>query len=143
MPKRGLAMPKLFPIHIEVEELAVGKVMRQLHNTPGVAKVNLDLGTPKLNGAERGPRGPYAPRKQSVQLDETGDQAVAKSLFGKPPMTTSQLRDVFLAQGRSAKSINSVLHKMKHDGEVQSSDGHWSLTKLMRDRMRHRKAKRK
>lgn len=108
-PYGGKSMPKLFPIHIEVEELAVGKVMRQLHNTPGVAKINLDMGAPKLNGAGA-PRGPYKTRKQSVTSDETGQDLVGKTLLGKPPMRRKQLMDAFAAQGRSRSSINSVLY---------------------------------
>lgn len=134
-------MPKLFPISIEVEELAVGKVMRLLNTMPGVAKLHLDLERRevKANGAGE-PRGPYKTRKKAVQLEETGEEVIAKVLFGKPPMTNAQLRDVFVSQGRSASSINSVLHTMKNKGDVQiSPDGGYTLTKLMRDRIRSRK----
>jgi hypothetical protein len=113
-------VPKLFPIHIEVEELAVGRVMRVLNSLDGVAKLHLDLERDKAkpNGAGE-PRGPYKTRKPSVQLEETGDETVIKTLFGKSPMTVPQLRDLFLSQGRSGASISSVMHKLKKDGDVQ------------------------
>jgi biotin operon repressor len=36
-------VPKLFPIKLEVEEIALGAVLRKLHETAGVIKINLDL----------------------------------------------------------------------------------------------------
>jgi hypothetical protein len=135
-------MPKLFPINIEVEELAVGRVMRMLNGMPGVAKMHLDMGhdkKPKLNG-DGTPRGPYKTRKPAVQLEETGEEAVAKALFGKPPQTAKQIKDLFTSQGRSAASTSSVLYTMKANGDVQIGDDGYTLTKKMRDRMRHRKA---
>jgi hypothetical protein len=134
-------MPKLFPIHIEVEELAVGRVMRMLNGMPGVAKMHLDMEGQKKSHLNGGERGPYKPRKQPIISDETGTEVIAKVLFGKPPMTVAQLKQVFEAQGRSAKSISSVLYNMRDNGEVQSGEDGYSLTKKMRDRMRHRKVK--
>ena len=37
-------MPKTFPIMIEVEEIALGPVLRRLNDMPGIAKLHLDLG---------------------------------------------------------------------------------------------------
>ena len=37
-------MPKTFPIKIEVEEIALGTVLRRLNEMPGIAKLHLDLG---------------------------------------------------------------------------------------------------
>jgi hypothetical protein len=36
-------MPKLFSIKVQVEDVALGRVMRLLHNTPGIAKINFDI----------------------------------------------------------------------------------------------------
>jgi hypothetical protein len=130
-------MPKLFPISIEVEELAVGKVMRMLNSMPGVAKLHLDL---EKKEAKPNGRGPH---KTRVQLEETGEDVVAKALYGKPPMTNAQLRDVFTSQGRSPTSINSVLHTMKNNGEVKVTKDGYTLTQKMRDRIRHREAAKK
>jgi uncharacterized protein YpbB len=68
---------------------------------------------------------------------------VIKALYGKPPMSVPQLRDLFVAQGRSGKSISSVLHKLKKQGDVQIGDDGYMLTKKARDRMRHRKGRKK
>jgi len=80
-------MPKLFPIALEVEELAVGKVMRQLHNMQGVAKVALDLGEPtnkKTNGVAE-PR-----KKHAMKATDFITQLISKN-----DMPTSELRVAF------------------------------------------------
>jgi len=131
-------MSKLFPISIEVEQDAVGRVMLLLNKTPGVAKFHLDMDrVQKTNGTGQ-PRGPY----KRGNFEVSGEDTVLKVLFGKPPMTAQQLRDVFISQGRSGSSINSVLYKFKRDGDVQVNDDGYALTKKARDRLRHRKAKR-
>ena len=140
-------MPKLFPISLEVEEIAVGRVMRALNTMPGVAKIKFDFlerrdesfGT---NG-HSAPRGPYKPRGPAKKYEMTGSELVMKVMSGKPPMSTAQLRDAFVAQGRSPSSINSVIHTMMKDNEVRITDDGYTLTKLARDRLRHRKGKKK
>jgi Mn-dependent DtxR family transcriptional regulator len=37
-------MPKTFPIRLEVEEIALGPVLRKLNEMPGIVKLDLDLG---------------------------------------------------------------------------------------------------
>ena len=37
-------MPKTFPIKLEVEEIALGTVLRKLHDMPGIVDLHLDLG---------------------------------------------------------------------------------------------------
>jgi DNA-binding PadR family transcriptional regulator len=37
-------MPKTFPIKLEVEEIALGAVLRKLNDMPGIVKLDLDLG---------------------------------------------------------------------------------------------------
>lgn len=37
-------MPKTFPVKIEVEEIALGTVLRKLHEMPGVVKFDIDFG---------------------------------------------------------------------------------------------------
>ena len=37
-------MPKTFVIRLEVEEIALGSVLRKLNETAGIAKLDLDLG---------------------------------------------------------------------------------------------------
>src|SRR5262245_13653027 len=60
-----LPMPKLFGMTIEVEEIAVGRVMRLLNATPGVAKFHLDMDREKKPVGR--PNGHSAPRKSFEQ----------------------------------------------------------------------------
>ncbi len=133
-------MPKLFPINIEVEESKVGEVYRRLDNMEGVAKIKIgNTATSYSNGHDKEPR-QSTPRGPQKVFKTTGQEAVIKMLYGAPPMTTGQLRDVFVSQGRSPSSINSVIHTMIKAGEAQVTDDGYTLTKKMRDRLRHRVA---
>ena len=131
-------MPKPFVLGVEIEEGSLGKVMRRINALPGVVNIIMNFDArpkaAKPNGSGQ-PRGTY---------ETTGQEALAAILNGKPPMTTRQLRDAFEAQGRSPASIASVLHNMKTNGEIKMVDDGYTLTKLMRDRMRNRgKSKKK
>ena len=128
-------MPKLFPIHIQVEEGAVGKVMRILNDLEGVAKLNLDLDrTGKPNGSRRPP---------AKKFDMKGENFVESLLF-KDAMKTAVLRDHFRDVGRSPASINSQLSDMKKKGIIkQLDDGLWVLSKTARDRVRRASKKAK
>jgi hypothetical protein len=128
-------VPKTFPILIEVEEIAVGKVMRLLNKTAGVAKLHLNLEqqSHKSNGVS-------APRTRG-KFEISGRAAVGDLLYDKSPQRTAALRDAFAAQGRSPASINSVLNAMLQDKEIsQGADG-YALTKKMRDRLRFHRDK--
>ena len=37
-------MAKTFSVRLEIEEVALGTVLRKLHDMPGVAKLDLDFG---------------------------------------------------------------------------------------------------
>lgn len=127
-------MPQLFPIYIEVEEIYVGKVIRLLDRTPGVANVDLQRGKkPKVkpNGEAR-PRGQYA---------TPGNVEIEEILFDESPMTTNQLAEEFGRRGRSPKSVHSLVHKMKNDKVIVPTDDGYLLAKSARDRVRLRRKK--
>lgn len=128
-------MPKLFSINIEVEELAVGKVMRQLNAMPGVAKLNLDM------ERKAKPNGTASGKYQRGQFDVTGEQAIIDALSPNFKMTTAQLKEVYAKGGRSTASVSSVVHKMLQGGDLQRTEDGYALSKKMRDRLRHRKAR--
>jgi hypothetical protein len=134
-------MPKPFVLGVEIEEGSLGKVMRRINALPGVVNIIMNFDARPKAAAK--PNGSGQPRGT---FEATGQQALAAILNGKPPMTTRQLRDAFEAQGRSPASIASVLHNMKTNGEIKMVDDGYTLTKVMRDRLRHRvanKAKKK
>jgi transposase len=132
-------MPKLFSISIEVEEVAVGHVMRQLHNMKGVAKLNLEMG-----GAKSKPNGSGKPHaaggKPRKLFGEPGKDLVLKLLQKGKPLRTSEISKIFEAEGRSPHSANSLMHVLKNEGMVENKGDGFVLTKKMKDRLRHRKA---
>ena len=139
-------MPRLHKISLEVEEVAVGTVMRALHNMAGVVAVNYHMDeigykqrkSKRSNGAQP----PHAgkPRKSFAV---TGSDYLLR-LIGKAkaPLTNAAARKAFLADGRSENSINSVVHLLRTEGLIgYAPDGGYILTKKQKDRLRHRVSK--
>jgi hypothetical protein len=95
-------MPKLFPIRLQVEEIAVGAVLRLLHETAGVAKVDLDLGE--------------SPRKPVVgNVTE-----IVMALLMKGPVSRA---DLFAAVGDKRRVYNAISalkkrHLLKVSGKM-------------------------
>jgi hypothetical protein len=131
-------MPKPFLIGIEVEEVAFGAVVRKLNALDGVVRLHLDFDADKKKmGKGNGHSG--AVRKDYGTT--TGNDVVLKTLYAaKGPTPAREIGGAFAAAGRSPKSINSVLHSMQKDGDIQRhpDGGGFVLTKKARDRMRHR-----
>lgn len=63
-------MPKLFPISLEVEEAALGRILRLLNVMPGVSRLNLNL--------QNSQRQLAAP--QAIENEEYEERAIARSL---------------------------------------------------------------
>ena len=90
-------MPKLFPIHIEVEEAFVGQVIRRLNAMPGVAKFNFDMMAKRI--ARAATNGDGTPRKNTgMRFEKTGQEFIT-GLLAKRPMSTKDLRAAFEADG--------------------------------------------
>jgi len=136
-------LPKLFPIAIEVEESVVGKVYRLLDEMPGVAKIKIGdkaVAGGKPNGAHepREPRGPYK------KYDTPGDEVVMKFMSAsKVPLTSTHLKDHFVALGRAPTSINSLIHIMLKRGDLERRPDGYVLSKKVKDRLRHQIVARK
>ena len=132
-------MPKPFMIGVEIEETAFGAVMRRIDALEGVIKIYLNLNKEKggkANGHDV-PRITRA-RRPAKQFEITGAELVTKALFSKSPLTTAQLREAFISQDRAPSSINSVIHTMIKENEIKPTKDGYVLTKLARDRVRHR-----
>jgi hypothetical protein len=133
-------MPKLFSISIEVEEVAVGRVMRLLHNLEGVAKLDLDMGDtkPKPNGSGKPHAGVGVPKKV---FGITGRDFLIKLLAKGKPQQASALRQAFEDDGRSPNSVHSIIFTYKGEGLVENTGDGYVLTKKMKDRLRHQAAR--
>jgi hypothetical protein len=116
-------MPKPFMLGVQVEEALLGKVMRRINALPGVVSIHMDFKPPtaarKPNGNAGKPRGSFT---------ETGESVMLKALAGGKALNPAKMRETFEAQGRSAKSINSIVHKMKTEGRLRIGDGGYQLT---------------
>lgn len=147
-------MPKLFPIFVEVEEVALGHVMRVLHNTPGVARCNLMLGDTayaKKAGLTNGHANGHGsnslnggkPHKNAGKprkvFEVPGRDFLIKALAkSKGPVPQSKIKTVFEKDGRSPDSASSLLHLAKQAGTIENVAGEgYRLTKKGRDRARY------
>lgn len=107
-------MPKPFLLGVEIEEAFFGKVMRKINALPGVVALHMDFdrkgktSKSKSNGAGR-------PKNQ---FEDTGEEAILKLMKGGKKVRKQEIRDAFVAQGRSPKSIDSLIHKMKAAGTL-------------------------
>jgi hypothetical protein len=129
-------MPKLFSISIEVEEVAVGRVMRLLHNTEGVAKIDMSMGDakPKTNGSGK-PHGSAG--KTQNRYEMPNKDFLIKLLEKGTPLSMGHLQKAFKENGRSEKSVNSLAHLIKHEGLIENKGEGYVLSKKMKDRLRH------
>jgi hypothetical protein len=114
-------MPKPFIVGIEIEEIALGSVMRRLHAMEGIVSIHLDF-EKKPNGEARPRARPRSdgqaeaskPREDSKAFEETGYDAVLRILKGKPK-SLGEIRDAFSALGRSPSSVNSLVYHLQKD----------------------------
>jgi predicted transcriptional regulator len=106
----GAAMPKLFPIKIQAEEISVGPVLRLLHETAGVVKIDLDLG-------HAGPK---------PQADGQNTKATILALLMKGPASRDQIA---LASGVARTRLYSIISELKSKHLIKSIGKHdYALT---------------
>ncbi len=109
-------MPKTFPIKIEVEEIALGTVLRRLNEMPGIAKLHLDLG--------HGGHGPgkkelehHAEAKRNGNGD--GQQAAIKLLMSGP----KHIREISQAVGGAKTRAYGVMTQLRKQGLAEAAPG--------------------
>jgi hypothetical protein len=127
-------MPRPFIVEIYIEESAFGSVMRKLDNMEGVISINWDAD--RERGGKSKPNGEHpSAGKPRPQYEKSGREVLYEALY-KSPLNSSGIKDAFIAAGRPAASMASVLHLAKKQGDVRHSpDGGYALTKNARDRM--------
>jgi len=134
-------MPKLFPIHIEVEEVALGRVMRILHHTEGVAKIDLQMEEPAPRPKLKKPNG-HAPHAVRDKFEIKGTDFVIEMLDkANGPIRHNAIRQAFVNKGRAPGSANYCLYGLAQEGLVQSTKEGYVLTKKMKDRLYHKRHK--
>ena len=135
-------MPRFHKIHLDVEEVAVGPVMRLLHTTPGVVNIHYDVDEigykqiKKPNGAA--PHGNAGKRRRSRHYGIKGSELILQLLSKNETLRTSQLEDAFVKAGRG-RGVASAVYELKSAGLVETTPAGYVLTRKAKDRLRHRK----
>jgi DNA-binding PadR family transcriptional regulator len=107
-------MPKTFGIHLEIEEIALGTVLRKLNEMPGIAKIDLNLG--------HGGQG--AGKEKLVQgaaqmRGENAEQIVLKFLMPGQ----KHIWKIHEGVGGSNQRAYGATHQLKKKGLVEAGDG--------------------
>jgi hypothetical protein len=114
-------MAALFPIMIEVEEIAVGSVLRKLHGMEGVAKVrlNLDGEKPRLGGQGGARDGAGRPAR------EPGKGSVEQRIVALLLKEGAPLHVTAIAEALSLKTtqVHGALHQLKKKGVTHNGIG--------------------
>jgi Mn-dependent DtxR family transcriptional regulator len=118
-------MPKPFPILINVEEIALGTVLRKLHEMPGVVSVDLQLG----HGGEGAGKKQLEQHAAANGNGSNGEQSVLKVLADGRDWPA---REVAAALGWKKPRAYGALHQLRKKGLVQagSDKGTHRITRL-------------
>ena len=107
-------MPKTFPIRLEVEEIALGTVLRKLNEMPGVVKLDLDLG----HGGEGAGKKQLEQHAKTLNGGTTEEQAVKFLMTG--PKHIGQISKVL---GGSKSRAYGAMHQLRKRGLSESAPG--------------------
>ena len=107
-------MPKTFPIIIDVEEIALGTVLRKLNDMAGIAKLHLDLG----RGGESGQQAIATEAVPYRQRGPTREAATLKLLTDGP----RHHREIQKRLGGKT-TVYAVLHTLRKKGLVEAGNG--------------------
>lgn len=123
-------MPKPYLLGVEVEEASLGTVMRRMHKIRGIGKIHMDMDQRRIakpNGA--------AERKQ---FEVSGESRLQQLLYDNEVMNMAELREAFIADGRSPASLASIMHSLQKKKILEKRANGWGLNKIIRDRLRRR-----
>jgi hypothetical protein len=115
-------MPKTFPIMIEVEEIALGPVLRKLNDMPGIAKLHLDLG----HGGDGAGKKQLAHHAAARTKNGNNEQTVVKLLMHGP----KHISEISAALGGAKSRAYGVTHQLRKQGlaEAGADKGMHQLT---------------
>jgi hypothetical protein len=104
-------MPKTFPIKIEVEEIALGTVLRRLNDMPGIARLHLDLG----HGGQ-GAGAKQLAQQAAKARGGNAEQTVIKLLMHGP----KHVNELSAAIGGAKSRVYGVVHGLRKKGLTQA-----------------------
>jgi predicted transcriptional regulator len=109
-------MPKTFPILLEVEEIALGPVLRRLHDMPGIAKLHLDLGH---GGEGAGKKKLEHAAANQRNGNGHGQQAAIKLLLSGP----KHIREIMAAVGGNKSRAYGLMTQLRKQGLAEAAKG--------------------
>lgn len=120
-------MPKPYPVLVEIEEIALGTVLRKLHEMPGVISVDLQLG---VGGQGAGKQ---QLQKAAQAKRGSGEEAVVKLLLSGP----KHLTELVAAIGGKKSSFYTLSSKLKKQGLIEKAEGTsmWQLSHKARTQL--------
>jgi hypothetical protein len=110
---------KTFPVMLEVEEIALGAVLRKLHDMPGVVKLDLIFG----EGGKGAGRDKL--QQEAAALNVSPEEAILKALAAGPMKS----RDLIRATGMRDHRIYYAIGKLGAS-IIRNSNGEFQLATL-------------
>jgi Mn-dependent DtxR family transcriptional regulator len=108
-------MPKTFPIRLEVEEIALGTVLRRLNEMPGIVRLHLDL----ERGGEGVGRKQLEDAAKSVRNDGNTEERTLKLLMGGP----KHVREISRHLGGAKSRAYGAVHQLRKKGLAEAGEG--------------------
>jgi len=105
-------MPKTFPIRLEVEEIALGPVLRKLNDMPGIVDLHLDLG----HGGQGAGRKQLEEAAAKVRNGGNVEQDVIKLLIDGP----KHIKEISQTLGGKKPRAYGAVHQLKKKGLVEA-----------------------
>lgn len=130
-------MANLFPIRIEVEETAVGGVLRMLKRHPGIARVHLDLElddkkVPRSNGTNG-----HGGVRRGIDIPPVNSVIIAELMTGQKNL--AYLKEKVVEAGGHEKSVSSALYTLQKRGLTESAGvGLHRLTPKALEELQHK-----
>jgi len=109
-------MPKTFPIRLEVEEIALGAVLRKLNDMPGIAKLHLDLD----RGGEGAGRKQLEAHAAETHKDRGSRQAMVIKLLMEGPKHISEISK--LLGGKPSRAYG-IVTQLRRAGLTEAAPG--------------------
>jgi len=108
-------MPKTFPIRLEVEEIALGTVLRKLNEMPGIVRLHLDLD----RGGEGVGRKQLEEAAKTVRSEGSAEERVLKMLVDGPKHVGELSRVLGGAKSRAYGAV----HQLRKKGLAEAGEG--------------------
>ena len=116
-------MPKTFPINIEVEEIALGAVLRKLNEMPGIVKIDLNLG----HGGQGADRRRLEQHAAEARVQNGSREPIALKMLMEGP---KHIREISAALGGAKSRAYGLMNSLSKKGLTRSvGKGMHELTK--------------